>query len=404
MKLTKLFKGFFDSEKVGGVLLLICTLISLAVANMGFGDDYASFWHSYLDLSVGPANLKYSVSHWINDGLMTIFFLMVGLEIEREFYVGELNKLSNALLPLAGAVGGMLFPAAVHYFFNAGEPTQSGFGVPMATDIAFAMGMLALVGKRAPNALKVFLVALAIIDDIGAILIIAIFYNTGLDWSYLFWALGIFALLLTFNRLRIHNLVFYLVPGVIMWYCMLKSGVHATVSGVLLAFAIPFTGDNKQNPSYHLQHFLHKPVAFVIIPLFALANTGIDLSSDWVAEMASANNMGIILGLLVGKPVGILLCCALITYVVGVELPRYVQWRHLVGAALLAGIGFTMSIFISNLAFTDEETIGYAKVAVLAASLAATALGLLVLFGAVRIDEEEKILEKHDLKTPEDLK
>lgn len=399
MKLTRLFKAFYDSEKVGGLLLLVCTIISLSLANLSFGEGYTSFWNNYLDLSVGNIELKYSVGHWINDGLMTIFFLLVGLEIEREVYAGELSNVSNALLPMSAAIGGMLLPAGVYFLFTWGSGSQSGFGIPMATDIAFALGMLALVGKRAPFGLKVFLTAVAIIDDIGAIMIIAIFYNTGISWTYLLAAVGIFILLLVFNRMKVHRLVFYLVPGAIMWFCMLKSGVHATITGVLLAFAIPFTGDHKENPSYKLQHFLHKPVAFIIIPLFALANTGLDLSSGWINEMSNSNNLGIMLGLLVGKPMGIILFSWLAIRIIGVELPKNVFWRHLVGAGFLAGIGFTMSIFISNLAFTDPATAALAKIAVLVASLSATALGLLTLLGAVRIDEEEQILENHGLNS-----
>ncbi|MBD0297171.1 MAG: Na+/H+ antiporter NhaA [Flavisolibacter sp.] len=390
MLLTRLFREFFDSEKTGGIILLFCTAVSLVLANTAFSESYSGFWHSYADLSFAGLNLKYSVEHWINDGLMAVFFLLVGLEIERELYVGELSELSNAIMPIAAAAGGMLIPAGIHYLFNAGTLTQSGFGIPMATDIAFALGMLALVGNRVPYSLKVFLTALAIIDDLGAIIIIAIFYNTGIVWTYLLIAAGIFGLLLLLNRLRVHKLIFYLIPGVALWYCMLQSGVHATIAGVLLAFAIPFTKDDDSNPSYKLQHFLHKPVAFFIIPLFALANTGISLSSGWLTEMKSRNSLGIITGLLIGKPAGILLFSWLATKITGIVLPKHVQWRHLLGAGILAGIGFTMSIFIANLAFPDQGLIQFSKIAVLIASLSATILGLAILFGAARIDEEKE--------------
>jgi NhaA family Na+:H+ antiporter len=384
MKITKLFREFFESEKVGGILLLISTFISLTIANSVWGEGYSRFWHSYLDLSFSGLKLKYSIEHWINDGLMTIFFLLVGLEIERELYKGELSQIRNALLPIAAAVGGMAIPALLFFVITRGTPEQSGFGIPMATDIAFALGMLALIGKRVPFGLKVFLTALAIIDDLGAILIIAIFYNTGITWEYLSAALGIFIVLMVFNKLGLKNLLFYLLPGIIMWYCMLQSGVHATITGVLLAFAIPFSQRDETNPSYILQHALHKPVAFIIMPIFALANTGIILSADWHQSLASKNSLGIILGLVVGKPLGIIAFSWLLIKLKITGLPENVNWRMLIGAGVLAGIGFTMSIFIANLAFSDSNSVQISKIAILVASLLATVIGLLVLYFATR--------------------
>ncbi len=380
MIITKLFRDFFNSEKVGGLLLLACTVISLLIANGSYGEAYSHFWHSKLDLSFASVNLNYSVEHWINDGLMTIFFLLVGLEIERELYKGELTSFKNAILPIGAAVGGMLVPAGIYLLINWNSGNTSGFGIPMATDIAFALGMMALAGNRVPFSLKIFLTALAIIDDLGAILVIALFYNTGLSWAFLGAALGIFALLMVLNKLGVKSLVFYLVPGVIMWYCMLQSGVHATITGVLLAIAIPFSKNDATNPSYLLQHALHKPVAFLILPIFALANTGILLSEGWLSEMGSGNSLGIILGLVLGKPIGILLACWLLVKAKIASLPHQVKWKDLTGAGVLAGIGFTMSIFISNLAFTDMATAQFSKVAVLIASLIATILGLSILF------------------------
>lgn len=382
MSFSRLYKDFFDSEKAGGLILLFCTIISLIIANSGWGENYVHFWHKYIDLSFAGLSLKYSIEHWINDGLMAVFFLLVGLEIERELYVGELKEIKNALLPIAAAIGGMVFPAAFHTIFNAGTATQSGFGVPMATDIAFALGMLALLGNRVPFTLKIFLTALAIIDDLGAILIIAIFYNTGIDWVYLVTALGIFAGLILLGRLKVYNLFFYIIPGIIMWYCMLKSGIHATITGVLLAFAIPFGEDNEKSPSYRLQHFLHKPVAFIILPIFALANTGLILSQGWVNELTSNNSIGIIAGLFIGKPLGIVLFCFLLVKLRLGNKPAELTWRHLLGAGTLAGIGFTMSIFISNLAFHDAATIQFSKVAVLSGSVLACLAGLTILYFA----------------------
>jgi NhaA family Na+:H+ antiporter len=377
VKITRLLKEFLESEKAGGIILLVCTVVSLFIANSQWGHSYIGFWHRYIDLSFAGVDLHYSIEHWINDGLMAIFFLLVGLEIERELYAGELRDLKVASLPIAAAIGGMLVPAAIHFLFNNGTITQSGFGIPMATDIAFALGMLGLLGNRVPFSLKIFLTALAIIDDLGAILVIAIFYNDGISWAYLLSALGIFAGLFILGKLKIYNLLFYIIPGIIMCYCMMKSGVHATITGVLLAFAIPFGKPGKKSPSYRLQHFLHKPVAFIILPIFALANTGLILSTGWEKELTSDNSIGIILGLLIGKPAGIILFSLLLVRLKWGSLPAGISWKHLLGAGILAGIGFTMSIFITNLAFKDISTILFAKIAVLTGSVLSCVAGLL---------------------------
>ncbi|MBB1286980.1 Na+/H+ antiporter NhaA [Flavisolibacter sp. BT320] len=384
MKWTRLFRGFFESERIGGIILLFCTIVSLAIANSIWGEGYTHFWHSSADLSFAGLDLNFTVEQWINDGLMTIFFLLVGLEIERELYAGELSSFSNAILPVGAAVGGMLVPAAIHFLFNGGTPMQHGFGIPMATDIAFALGMLALAGNRVPYSLKIFLTALAIIDDLGAILVIALFYSSGIQWLYLGISAGILAGLFILSKFKVYHLAFYLIPGIVLWYCMMQSGIHPTIAGVLLAFTIPFSGETASTPSYKLQHFLHKPVAFFIVPVFALANTGIILEEGWLSQMTTNNSLGIIAGLVVGKPVGILLFCGLLILVFNVKLPPNVRWGHLTGAAILAGIGFTMSIFISNLAFTDPDLVSYSKVAVLLGSLLATILGLLLLFTATK--------------------
>jgi len=331
-----------------------------------------------MGFSIGGINLNLSIEHWVNDGLMTVFFLLVGLEIERELYAGELSSIKNASLPVIAAVGGMAIPALLHFIFNAGTNTQSGFGIPMATDIAFALGVLSLAGKRVPLALKIFLTALAIIDDLGAIMIIAIFYTSELQTTYLFIAIGIFALLLVLNRLKIHQLIWYILGGVIMWYCMLQSGVHATITGVLLAFAIPF-GDGKENsPSYLLQHWLHKPVAFIIVPIFAFANTGIIFSGNLADTLTTNNSLGIIAGLLIGKPLGILLLCFIAIKLRLAKLPEEVNWMQLAGAGVLAGIGFTMSIFITLLAFEEVALIQQSKIAILFSSLFAGVIGFLL--------------------------
>ena len=394
MPATKLFRDFFNSEKSSGILLILFTIVSLVIANFIAGQSYLDFWHQKAGFTIGSFTINLSLEHWINDGLMAIFFLLIGLEIERELYVGELSSIKNAALPIVAAIGGMAVPALIHFIFNGGTATQNGFGIPMATDIAFALGILSLAGKRVPLALKIFLTALAIIDDLGAILIIAIFYTTELHTTYLLIALSILAILFVLNRLRIHQLIWYIIGGIIMWYCMLQSGVHATIAGILLAFVIPL-GDGKENsPSYKLQHFLHKPVAFLIVPIFALANTGIIFNGSIRDVVLNNNSLGIIGGLLIGKPLGILLLSFIAIKLKLASLPEGVNWLQLTGAGILAGIGFTMSIFITLLAFSDNNIIQYSKIAILLSSLVAGVVGYLLVkkatsFSPVEIEEEK---------------
>jgi Na+:H+ antiporter, NhaA family len=373
IKLSNTFKQLFESEKAGGTLLIVCTVISLLSANSPVGEDYLNFWKLHV------AGL--SIEHWINDALMAIFFLLIGLELERELYNGELSSFKNALLPIFAAAGGIAVPALVHFSLNAGSPTQAGIGIPMATDIAFALGVLALLGSRVPASLKIFLTALAVMDDLGAIIVIAVFYTAELSNGYLLGAIGVFGLLIGINRfLHVTALTPYLLGGAVMWFLMLESGVHATVAGVLLAFAIPFSArqDDEESPSHRLEHMLHKPVAFIILPIFALANTSIIIGADWAQELSSANSLGIIGGLVLGKPLGIMLLCFIAVTLGICRLPPDLQWRHVLGAGMLGGIGFTMSIFITNLAFSgDSGAINSSKMAILLASLSAGILGLL---------------------------
>jgi NhaA family Na+:H+ antiporter len=379
MKLTKLFTEFFDNEQASGIILILCTIVSLGIANSPLGERYLEFWHAKIGVDAGILHLKYSVEHWINDGLMAIFFLLIGLEIEREIYAGELSDLKNATLPIFAAIGGMMTPALFHFLLNRGLETQSGFGVPMATDIAFALGVLALLKSKIPVALKVFLTALAIIDDLGAILVIALFYVGDFSLTYLLLSMGVFASLLILNRLGVNKLVYFLVPGFFMWYFMLQSGVHATLAGVLLAFAIPFSHSDEKSPSYFLQHSLHKPVAFLIVPLFALANTGIVLGGDWINSLTSRNSMGVFLGLFLGKPLGIFLFSFLAIKVGLARLQGDMSWKHILGAGFLGGIGFTMSIFISLLAFADMNIVNNTKVSILLTSLLSGITGSIIL-------------------------
>ncbi len=311
---------------------------------------------------------------------MAIFFLLIGLELEREFYSGELSNIKNALLPIVAAIGGMVAPALIHFSLNTGTPTQSGIGIPMATDIAFALGVLAILGSRIPASLKVFVVALAVIDDLGAIVIIAAFYTVQLSILYLIGALAVWTLLVALNALRVMSLLPYLLGGALMWFLMLKSGVHATIAGVLLAFAIPFSAkdDDKASPSHRLEHFLHKPVAFIIMPIFALANTGILVGAEWMQNLTGTNSLGITAGLIVGKPLGVTFLCFVAVASGICRLPPDMSWRHVFGAGVLGGIGFTMSIFITNLAFAgNAETINASKMAILLASLTAGVVGFL---------------------------
>ncbi|HCT30788.1 MAG TPA: Na+/H+ antiporter NhaA [Bacteroidales bacterium] len=371
MILTRLYKEFFFSEKTGGLILVFVTVLSLGLANSAWQIDYINFWH--FDLG------GHSIVHWINDGLMTIFFLLIGLELEREIYHGELSDIKNASLPIFGAIGGMLVPAGLFLLLNFGTDTQAGAGIPMATDIAFAIGILSLLGNRVPTSLKIFLTAFAIIDDLGAIIIIAIFYTTSIAFVNLFIALGVFVFLLFLNRLKVHNLIPYLIGGVVMWYFMLHSGVHATIAGVLLAFAIPFGNDGEKSPSYILQHLLHKPVAFFILPLFAIANTCIAVGSSWQSGLGQTNSLGIILGLVIGKPLGIWLFSFVGVGLGLCALPTDLKWKNIIGAGFLGGIGFTMSIFITLLAFDNADIINNSKIAIIISSIIAGAIGFLFL-------------------------
>ena len=357
-KFANLFKSFFDSEKVAGLLLLFCTIISISIANSGWGGGYVHFIHTHANASFIHPSLNLSVEHWVNDGLMTIFFLMVGLEVERELYNGELSDMKKAILPVVAAFGGMIVPSLIHFFLNKGTATQAGFAIPMATDIAFALGILALAGNRIPSSVKIFLAALAIIDDIGAIIVIAFFYT---------------------KTVLFFNLLFYLLPGVLMWYCFLRSGVHATLSGVMLAFVIPFRNNDEDNTSLRLQQFLHYPVAYLIVPVFALVNTAILLPQGFFQQIISPNSLGIIFGLFVGKVLGIVTFPLLLVRFGKAALQDDITLSFLIGIGFLGGIGFTMSMFISNLAFDDAGVVTASKLSILIGSTLSAIVGLVIL-------------------------
>ena len=384
MQIPKPLASFFNSEKTPGLLLLFCTLLSMVIANTAFGKNYVHFWH--LNVLWKP------IEFWINDGLMTIFFLLIGLEMKRELYTGELSSLQKAMLPLIAAVGGMIVPAFIYFLFNKGTATQNGFGIPMATDIAFSLGILSLLGNKVPASLKVFLTALAIIDDLGAILLIAVFYSLHISFFYLGIAALLFLLMMLFNKLKVNKVWVYLLLGCGLWFCMYRSGVHATITGVLLAFVIPFGNGNSSSLSHRLEYLLHKPVSFFILPLFALANTAIVIPHSFSNELFTVNSLGIMLGLLVGKPVGIFLF-SMTGIATGLcLLPGDIKRKDLFGVGILAGIGFTMSIFITLLAFTDAATIDSSKIAIILVSVLAETIGFLWLRSTLTIPDSHRLI------------
>lgn len=375
----KIFPQFFQSSSAGGILLLLCVAISLTVANTGLADDFNNFLNTQLGFENESIHLRYPILLWINDGLMAIFFLLVGLEIKREIVEGELSSLRQASLPVLAAIGGVMVPAGIYAMFNAGTPTGSGWGIPMATDIAFALGILSLLGNKVPPGLKIFLAALAIVDDLMAILVIAIFYSSELHLSYLGYAGAVFALQLIFNKIGVKNIFCYIIPGIFMWYFIHHSGIHATIAGVLTAITLPTNEEEYDSPLEKLEHFLTRPVNFIIMPIFAIANTNITFEAGMVEGLATTMGLGIVLGLFLGKPAGIFLMSYIAVKSRVSQLPLQTNWWHVLGLGLLGGIGFTMSIFIALLSFSDSAHQTEAKFAVLVASLLSGIAGYLLL-------------------------
>jgi NhaA family Na+:H+ antiporter len=422
-KILNPIQEFMHAETSGGIVLIICTIIALVWANSPFAESYHHLWHTYLTFDFGGFMLKHSLHHWINDGLMVIFFFVVGLEIKRELLVGELSSAKKAALPVAGALGGMILPAIIYFSLNAGKEGAAGWGIPMATDIAFVVGIMALLGPKFPFSLKIFILALAIVDDIGAVLVIAIFYTAEISFSALLVGGAILILLIIFNRIGVRSLIVYTITGIALWLAFLESGVHATVAGVLLAFTIPvssrintkkFTNETKElldefdksgehgenvltnerrlvivqsiesncekilTPLQRFEHLLHPWVAFFIMPVFALANAGVSIGNNFANALFDPISLGIILGLFIGKQVGIF-GFSFIAIKLGIaSKPDGVNYTKMYGAGVLAGIGFTMSLFIANLAFSSEELLNIAKVGVLTASLIAGIVGFIV--------------------------
>jgi len=426
-RIVRPFQDFANKQSSGGILLIIATAVALIWANSPWAESYVALWHTKLSVGVGDFSISKDLTHWINDGLMALFFLVVGLEIKREVLVGELSSARNAALPVVAALGGAVVPALIYLLINAGTEGSAGWGIPMATDIAFALGILALLGQKVPTALKVFLTALAIVDDIVAVLVIALFYTSEISWGALGGGAVFLAALIVANVLGVGRTLLYAVLGVGLWLCFLLSGVHATIAGILLALTIPATsfinpgvflersryvldrfekaGEKGENvlsneerqaalhalnhaayklepPLHELEHNLHPWVVFAIMPLFALANAGVQLGGGVVEALTSPVALGIVAGLVVGKQLGITLLVWLAVRSGLSELPEGIGWRHVYGVGWLAGIGFTMSLFISDLAFTDASLIEDAKLGIECASLIAGVVGWTILRGA----------------------
>jgi len=379
MNLSVYFKKFFNNSQSSGIILIFCVLVSLLIANSSAGEGFQHFLDN--EIGVELFHLKYPVSIWINDGLMAIFFLLVGLEIKREMVEGELSSFKNASLPIFAAIGGMAVPAGIYSIFNAGTPYANGWGIPMATDIAFSLAIISMLGSKIPNSIKIFLAALAIVDDLGAILVIAIFYTEQIHWTYLLLSFGVTALLFLLNFLKVTKIYFYIIPGLFLWYFLHHSGIHATIAGVLLAFSIPTNASNvKISPLEKLEHTLHFPVSFLIMPIFALTNTNIAFNNGMIEGLTSTLGLGIIGGLIIGKLVGINLFSLIAIKFKLSSLPQNSSWTQMIGVGFLAGIGFTMSIFIALLSFKGEiEIQDKAKFAILIASFLAAFLGYLIL-------------------------
>ena len=374
------FRHFFNSSSASGILLLICVVISLIIANTQLATGFINLINMEFGFETATLHLRYPVLLWINDGLMAVFFLLVGLEIKREIVEGELSSIRQASLPVLAAIGGVIVPAAIYTIFNTSDTnTGHGWGIPMATDIAFALGILSLLGNKVPSGLKIFLAALAIVDDLMAILVIAIFYSSDIQLNYLAYAAGVFVLLIIFNRLGVKNLFFYILPGIVMWYFIHHSGIHATIAGVLTALTLPTNNTDTDSPLEKLEHILTRPVNFIIMPIFAMANTNITFESGMLGGLGSNLGIGIILGLFLGKPIGIFLMSWLSVKLKIAELPAETKWIHVLGLGLLGGIGFTMSIFIALLSFQAPAYQTEAKFAILIASVLAGIAGFTLL-------------------------
>lgn len=376
----KSFQEFLRSGTAGGIILILCVIVSLCIANSSWSTAFNQLLETKIGYQSSALHLEYPVILWINDGLMAIFFLLVGLEIKRELIEGELATIKKASLPVFAAIGGVIVPALIYFSFNKGTEFEGGWGIPMATDIAFALAIITLLGKRVPSSLKIFLAALAIVDDLIAILVIAIFYSSSLEYTYLMYAGLIFILLLIFNKFGVKNIALYIIPGLFIWYFIHHSGIHATIAGVLTAFALPTTPDATESPLEKLEHLLVKPVNFIIMPIFALANTNITYEDGMVEGLFTPLGLGIALGLILGKPIGITALSWIAVKLKISNRPAGAKWKHILGVGMLGGIGFTMSIFIALLSFADSTHIlSEAKFSILTGSVFSAMLGSFLL-------------------------
>jgi len=376
---------FIQKESASGILLIFVTILALILSNTAMSPLYESFLHIPVEIRIGPLDLDKSLYHWVNDGLMAVFFLLIGLEVKREILEGHLSSLSQVMLPGIAAVGGMAVPALVYVLLNQGNPVaMNGWAIPTATDIAFALGILSLLGNRVPVSLKIFLMALAIIDDLGAIVIIAIFYASDLSVLSITVAAGALAVLVALNLFGVSKKAAYFIVGIVLWVSVLKSGVHATLAGVALAFTIPLKAKDEHgqpfSPLKDIEHDLHFWVAFFILPLFAFVNAGVDFSGISLDQMAGSVPLGILLGLFIGKQVGVFGFSWLAIKLKLAQLPAGSNWLQLYGVSVLTGIGFTMSLFIVSLAFEDDSIFQYTdKLAILLASFLSGIVGYLIL-------------------------
>lgn len=385
------FREFISAKITGGYILLLCVLLALIIVNSPLHAWYHQLFLSPIGIQIGELNFTRDVHFWINDGLMAIFFLLVGLEIKRELLEGELSDIKKSSLPILAAIGGMLVPALIYTAFNIGGLGANGWGIPMATDIAFAVAILSILGNRIPLSVKIFLTALAIVDDLGAIIVIAVFYTQSLAFNYLFYSLIVLIILYLLNISRVKSIMLYVPFGILLWYFIYKSGIHATIAGVLFAFMIPTNKGQKMSPLEQLEHILNKPVSYLIMPLFALSNTDIIFNAESWQALRNPIGMGIIGGLVLGKVTGIVSFAYFSIKLKLSSLPTGSNWKHLIGAGFLGGIGFTMSIFIAILSFPNTELQSISKFAILFASITSGLIGYLILrTGEVRDNINEQ--------------
>jgi Na+:H+ antiporter, NhaA family len=378
---TSRIKQFIDHAATGGLLLAAAALIAILLVNFGLQESYNKLLMERVRIGIGTLTLDKSLQHFINDGMMAVFFFLVGLELKREVLEGNLSTPSQIILPGAAAIGGMVFPALIYAAFNWNNPeTLRGWAIPAATDIAFALGALALLGNRAPLSLKIFLLTLATFDDLGAIIIIALFYSTQLSTFALLAASICIAALVIYNRLGGERIGVFILLGLVLWLCVLKSGVHATLAGVILGLCIPLRRTDKTSPLHELEHALHPYVKFLILPLFAFANAGLPLSGFSWENLTQNIPAGVIMGLVVGKPLGVMLTVGVLVGLGLAKLPEQASWRYMLGVSFLAGIGFTMSLFIGSLAFTSPDLEAQVRIGVVAGSLLSILLGLAIMW------------------------